>query len=53
MISTIESLADHISNKFLLPPKYVESLRAIIPLLSPLKNLPFEKVSEAESDEIL
>lgn len=53
IISTIESLADHISNKFLLPPKYVESLRAIIPLLSPLKNLPFEKVSEVESDEIL
>lgn len=53
LISTIESLADHISNKFLLPPKYVESLRAIIPLLSPLKNLPFEKVSTIESNETL
>lgn len=53
LISEINNLANHINEKFLLPPKYIENLKSIIPLISPLKNIPFEKVSEAESDEIL
>lgn len=53
IISSIQSLSDHITKKFLLPPKYVESLRAIIPVISPLKSLPFEKVTTIENKDVL
>lgn len=53
MILTIEGLVNHISNKFLLPPKYIQSLEFVIPLLSPFKDVSFEKISTVEIDETI
>lgn len=53
MIIAIQNLADHIAKKFLLPPKYVESLKAIIPVLHPLQSLSFEKITTEDINETL
>ncbi len=53
MISRIQSLADYISSNYLIPPKYVEKIKEILPKLTPLKTLPFEKVSISDSSEVL
>lgn len=46
LITNIETLANDIEKEYLLPPKYIESLRSIIPLISPLKDKPFEDITE-------
>lgn len=46
ILSNIETLANNIEKDYLLPPKYIESLRNIIPLISPLKDKPFEDITE-------
>ncbi len=53
MISRIQSLADYIASNYLIPPKYIEKIKEIIPNLVPLKTLPFEKVGALESDETI
>lgn len=49
----IQKVAEHIQQNYLLPPKYVESIKAIIPDVLQLKGLPFEKVSLEESNNVL
>lgn len=46
IISTIQDLSDYIAKKYLIPPKYIDSLKAIIPILSPLKSVSFETATE-------
>lgn len=53
MISRIQGLADYISSNYLIPPKYVDKIKEILPKLTPLKALPFEKVSIWDSTEVL
>lgn len=53
LISGIQNLAEHIQQKYLLPPKYIESIKAIISDLLQLKGLSFEKVGLGESNDVL
>ncbi len=46
IIVSIQNLADHINKNYLLPPKYVDSLKSILPPLSSLKNIPFDNISQ-------
>jgi len=52
MISSIENLSDHITKNYLIPPKYIDSLKSIIPYLSPLKSITFP-ISMSDSWKLL